>query len=86
MCNSPIWFDFLKLSMVQECLKHPRGHLSFLQNKIVTIVRFKCVKNSLHEYFSQIVPRYLELDTLDVGSQNNLGNSAASGTRIKTMT
>ena len=46
-CNSPIWFDFLKLSMVQECLKHPTGHVSFLQNKIFKIARFKCAKNSL---------------------------------------
>ena len=47
LCNSPIWFDFLKLSMVQECLKHSRGHLSFLQNKIFKLARFKCIKNSL---------------------------------------
>ena len=32
---------FLTLSMVQECLKHPRGYFSFLQNKLLTFVRFK---------------------------------------------
>ena len=34
-------FDFLKLSMVQECLEHPRGHLSVLQSKIFNITRLK---------------------------------------------
>ena len=44
---SPLWFDFLKLSMVQQCLKHPKGHLLFLQNKIFYIAGFKCVKTYL---------------------------------------
>ena len=41
-----VHFDlfFLKLSMVQEYLKHPRGPLSFSQNKTIKIARFKGIK------------------------------------------
>ena len=43
-----------------------------------------------NEQFSQIVPCYIEFDTLGVRSQKKkkkkMGNSASSGTKIKTMT
>ena len=86
LCNSPVLFDFLKLGMIQECLKHPRGHLLFLQNKIFKIVRYKCVKNSLQ----QII--FLNCHTLHwithFGCQiaKQFGNPVASPTRIKIMT
>ena len=44
VCNHPIWFVFLKLSMVQEYIKHPRAPLSFSQNKIIKIARFKGIQ------------------------------------------
>ena len=70
LCNSLILMDFLKLSMVQACLNHPRGHLSFLQNKIFKIAGF-----------SQIVSCYIA--GCHIATQ--LENWAASGTRIKAM-
>ena len=54
LCNSPIWFDFLNRSMVQECLKHRTGQLSFLQNKMFQIVRFKALKFFATIFFSKL--------------------------------
>ena len=70
--------------MVQEYLKSPRGHLSFLQNKMFKIARFKCVKNSLQRLVFPNCPSYIKLDTLGVRSQNNFGNSAVYVQELKT--
>ena len=55
--------------MLQKCLNHPRGHLSFVQNKIFEVARFERVENSLKRI---MFPNYLiAFYTLCVISQIN---------------
>ena len=71
--NSPFWFVFLKLSMVHEYLKHPRGPLSFSQNKNIKNARVNGIQILYKEWFSQLVSRCIVINTLGVRSQNNWG-------------
>ena len=84
LCNSPIWFDFLKLSLIQEGLKHPCGRLSFLQNKIFKIARFNCVKKCLQRITFPNCPTLLWIRHFECHIAKQFGNLAASRTRIKT--
>ena len=68
------------VNMVQECLKH----LSFSQNKVFKIVRFKCVKNSLQRIiFSNCLKSHL---THGGHIAKQLGNWTTSYARIIAMT
>ena len=70
LCNSPICFVFLKPSMVQVTLITPGVFLSFSQNKIIKIARFKGIKIPYKELVSHAI--------LWVSARKTIGNSAAS--------
>ena len=63
LCNSPVLSDFLKLSMVQECLKHSKVIYHFCRIKSLKLLELNAFENLCNEYFSHISPPYIESNT-----------------------
>ena len=79
---TPSCFHFCKKEYSFVCAT-VQFDLIFLNSLI--LLDLNVLKILRNEYFSRIIPRYIESDTLGIRPQNNLGNSAASRTSIKTM-
>ena len=77
---------FLKAAWYKNALNNPGVIYRLCRIKSLKLLDLNSLKILCNEQVSRIVPRYIELDTLGVRSQNTFGNSAASSTRIKTMT